>query len=510
MKLPVIALFSRTLRQESREFKTYALRLALVVTITFGLSAAAFSGRSAPGLTFFITTVFINFLFITLVGCSYFSSVITEEKEDLTLGLLKMTSLSPVSILLGKSTSKVIGALFLLLVQLPFTMFAMTLGGVSLSQIAASYLTLGAYVVFLSNLALFCSVICKSSRRAAYLTGFFLMFFFFAPTLWGPVVLQWLTPAPPAGPSLVLNALTTLFGLISDASPAAQIQKIMATGFSGPLFSYQVVSNIVLGAAFFLLAWRSFGYFTREQKEIGPGRGILPRRSSRLKFFGAGRAWSWPLAWKDFHFLAGGKIAFILKFPLLGSVIAFIAYFTSEVARQKVDLKTLGAITMITSVIAICAELGFYASRLFREEVRWKTLPTIMVLPGPLGKIVFQKIAGNLLCMIPSILFFIAGFLMSPQSLFIALREMARSGVLLLGICMLILFLYLTVLLSLFLRRGALGVSFIIVYICSGFFALPAVLGGVSGTLISFVCLIASSVGFHIAIRARLYRLAGQ
>ena len=52
-----------------------------------------------------------------------------EEKEEQTLGLLRMTGLSPLSILLGKSTSRLCGALLLLAAQFPFTIFAVTLGG---------------------------------------------------------------------------------------------------------------------------------------------------------------------------------------------------------------------------------------------------------------------------------------------------------------------------------------------------------------------------------------------
>ena len=74
----------------------------------------------------------MNFLIICFAAISYFSAAITEEKEEGTLGMLQLTKLSPFSILLGKSTSKMIGGLLVLLVQVPFAMFAITLGGVRL------------------------------------------------------------------------------------------------------------------------------------------------------------------------------------------------------------------------------------------------------------------------------------------------------------------------------------------------------------------------------------------
>ena len=83
------------------------------------------------------------------------------------LGLLRMTDLNPLSILLGKSTSRLCGALLLLAAQFPFTLLAVTLGGVSARQIVAAYLALGAYTFFLCNLALLASVVARRTGQAA-------------------------------------------------------------------------------------------------------------------------------------------------------------------------------------------------------------------------------------------------------------------------------------------------------------------------------------------------------
>src|SRR5947209_46324 len=130
MKLPVIVLFSRALRTDTRSLSIYLARAALMGLFVFSLVStqqlARFGMFGAPGLQFFSGVVAINFWFITLAGLSYFASAITEEKEEMMLGLLKMTGLSPVSILLGKSTSRLLGAVLLLAVQFPFTMLAVT------------------------------------------------------------------------------------------------------------------------------------------------------------------------------------------------------------------------------------------------------------------------------------------------------------------------------------------------------------------------------------------------
>src|ERR1017187_1795564 len=88
-----------------------------------------------------------------------------------------MTDLSPVAILLGKSTSRLVGGLLFLLVQLPFVLLAVALGGVGLLQIAAAYGTLLAYLFLVCNLALLFSVVFRSTTTAAAFTLVVLLVF---------------------------------------------------------------------------------------------------------------------------------------------------------------------------------------------------------------------------------------------------------------------------------------------------------------------------------------------
>ena len=131
---PTLALFSRSVREENRSRSPYIARFTLIVIVFFFLYSAYSwysMSRGAPGLEFFRTLTVINSIFITLAGIAFFSTAITEEKEEGTLGLLRMTKLSPVAILLGKSTSRLFGACLLILAQLPFTLLAVSLGGVT-------------------------------------------------------------------------------------------------------------------------------------------------------------------------------------------------------------------------------------------------------------------------------------------------------------------------------------------------------------------------------------------
>ena len=103
------------------------------------------------------------------------------------LGLLRMTDLNSIAILLGKSTSRLVGAFLMLVVQLPFILLAVTLGGVGLIQILAAYSSLLAYLFLVCNLALLCSVAVSQYRnrwRASCWDCCFV--FFLGPPFWRP------------------------------------------------------------------------------------------------------------------------------------------------------------------------------------------------------------------------------------------------------------------------------------------------------------------------------------
>ena len=174
---PLLALFLRSLRLHLRARSALVARVALIGIILFFLFAAHASATlaGAPGLGFFKLVMLLNLWFLTLGAVSYFASAITEEKEEGTLGLLRMTDLDPLAILLGKSTTRLCGALLLLAVQIPFTLLAVALGGIATRQIFAAYVMLGGYTFFLSNLALLASVIASRTAIASMLTGSFLV-----------------------------------------------------------------------------------------------------------------------------------------------------------------------------------------------------------------------------------------------------------------------------------------------------------------------------------------------
>ena len=181
MKTLNLSLFYRSLYADNRNWRNYLMRTLMLFLIGGSLLShlldSLTSVVAAPGLDFFHAITMLNFVFITTMGVALFSSAVTEEKEVDSLYLLLMTGVTPFSLLVSKGGSKFIIGLMLILAQLPFTLLAVSLGGISFYQVVCVYVSLIAYTFFLANLALFFSVITNRTYKAATLTLFSLVSF---------------------------------------------------------------------------------------------------------------------------------------------------------------------------------------------------------------------------------------------------------------------------------------------------------------------------------------------
>ena len=461
MSMPIFALFGFARRFESRHYLTYLARTAVagVILLYLILSQAGGSATGAPGLEFFTAVVYVNLAFITLAGVSYFASAIAEEKEEMTLGLLRMTRLSPLAILLGKAASRWIGVSLLLLVQLPFTFLAVTLGGVSMAQILAGYATLLAYLAFVSGLAVLCSLLAPTTAKAGCLVGAALIVFCLAPS-GGNALLDllvgkgWLLKNGP-----VQTELQSWLALVQKSSPIERVQEILATGFSGAPLGFQVLTNAAMGISLFLVAWPLFDWLTREQKEATPYRGLL---STRRRFFSPGRAWRDALMWKDFHFLTGGLVIMISKFILYGALIVGVYFWLHRSDfRMNFTPDYCDGLKYVL-LAALLIETLIYASRIFNQETTWRTLSSIYVLPLSTGKLAASKAAGCLLGVLPVAVYTAGAWALSLSSGGLdedSTSELLRMAALL---CQLAFLAHLVVYLSLRMKHGAIALAILI------------------------------------------------
>jgi hypothetical protein len=463
---PVFALMTRALTEESRLTRTHLARGALLAVVLMMLigSARSFGRVGAAGKELFMLVMMTNLAFLSLGAITHISSAVAEEKEDETLGLLRMTRLNPLSILLGKGASREFTLGVLVLLQVPFTLLTITLGGVSFTQIAAAYVVALAYVVLLTGLGLLCSVAMSRTSTATVSMSVILGTY-----LLGPFVGQLLCWTLFHGASR--QALSRLSEEAFYLNPFGRLTKIMETGFGGPVVDRLIGGGVVLGLLFFLIAWAGFDRFTREQKGVAPSRGLLLRTRRRSRWLGAGPVWGDGLAWKDFNFLAGGRpmvivrvfVYSLLTFGLVtwwavdrgiwanttsaeapwmavllvaalavessvlllravrgtlsGSRIVWrlpvysivlltgTVWWVNTIISAHRGLNDLAGVLLVGASFVLALELAVAASRIFGTEVKWGTWPSLAVLPRSLGGVVRRKTAGALLGLAPALLF---------------------------------------------------------------------------------------------------------
>ena len=121
---------------------------------------------------------------------------------------------------------------------------------------------------------------------------------------------------------------------------------------------------------------------------------------------------------------------------------------------------------------AVC--LALEAAHVFREEIRWKTLSSLVTLPVSVPELAYRKVAGTLAGTLPLLAGFVLGMLLVPEDVGEFLTKCSESRSLLecscVAILQFILFLHLTAFLSLIIKRGALPLAIAIQYLGGSFF----------------------------------------
>ena len=476
-----MALLTRSLRIDARLlqahfFRQFFVGLTLLLVVIAGVNGGILG---APGLAAFRLICYLDAVFITLAGMSYFATPISEEKDESTLSLLMMTGISPVSLLLGKSTSRLISASLAVLVQYPFTLLAMALGGILPGQIAMAYVALTAYLILVANLGLLCSVCCRTSHQASNRMVRLLGLFFV-----GVPLARWcyfsLIGSLGINPeNWLASAVSSLFYWLSAASVFKALEAILGTGFiPAAADRFQVWSNVVGGFAFFGLAWATFEHCIHREQISEPGgpRSAESRRNAKRT---RKRAWRNALVWKDSSFVARGRRSITREFALngalcvgIGLVIVGIYIAVPNFGNPSVGFSTRSAgdvsqqiggwiMTLMCLILATEAEVA--ASRVFSHEVREKTLPLLAILPVSRAWLYVSKIAGCLLRLAPAASYFTVGalgcYLSSPDEFHLGARILFDSDATWLVLWLAPLCLHLTAYLSLRINHGAIPLA---------------------------------------------------
>lgn len=392
-------LFSWTLRMDSKSILPHIIRacFAMFILIAIGTTFGNMFGVNRAGLEFFRAICFLNFLLITVSGVSYFVSALTEEKDSGTFALLQLAGMTPLAITLGKSTSRLVTSLMLLVIQLPFTLLSITLGGILWQQVIAAYLALAAWMILVANLALFCSARCNTSGRAAGLCGTILLLFFALPNL----ATGFLAAVPPGtvSPALakVLQEIPELFATISVGE---RLLEILQAGQDYSLVGTQFWASCGLGGLLFLISTVMLNYWTRPSETGGT------EPTGALRRWSLERTWPLPIAWKEFHFYTGGRTFFITK--LISGVILLTGFYVlQENQTQRWHWTLSGDLAwsaFLTFLAILSVELLLYSSGCLFHEVRQATQSTLAMAPYTPVRILLEKAGGCLIAVVPTLI----------------------------------------------------------------------------------------------------------
>lgn len=501
-------MLQHSLQLDGRLFRHHIYRLMFVgilyTFVVFATLQSLFVG--AAGQWMFVRIAQLDFWFISLAGISYFATVISEEKETESLGILRMAGISPSALLLGKSSSRMIVVCSLLSLQFPFALLAITLGGVTALQVFSVFVALLAYTAFVANLALFCSVIARRAGSASVMMTFSLAVFFF-----GPVLANALIGSLGSSAAGFTRVLETALAPEYETSVFSRLPEIMATGFDESPLSFQVLSNLTAAVLLFLLSRIVFDPVTRYHSVASTSRGLQFRPRGWLKFLGTGRAWKSALIWKDFHFITGGKPLFVLKSLAYGLLVVFACVVAFNDGSSNPFI-TISVWTIWPITLLLLIESTLMASRVFREEVQSNALSSLMLLPMGPARIAYAKVAGCLVALLPGLLLLGAGLACVVIAMFIEADSQADSAYLVglvfagmgvfSGLSFALFFVHLVAYLSLVVKWGSIPMSIGISIVLMILLACLWVFAG-------FIFL-SAAVGLHFMIGSRFKKLGMQ
>lgn len=447
-------------------------------------------------MVFFETISYLNLMFLSLLGIGFFSTSISEEREEDTLGLMLMAGVSPLAILAGKSAGRLIQALFLVAVQFPLTLLAVTLGGITTSQIASAYLGLTSYLILLAGFGLLCSTVARNNRVATMWMTIGLICYVFVPMIAAGL----LSSQPQISGGRLLDYVVRL-------SVFQQMGTILTSGFGESLISLQVISNASAGIACSLLSWAVFGYFSQNPSTESTTRGFLPSQGT-LALLAPCRAWSNPFLWKDFYFVSGGIVWLVIR-----TILCLAIYVLALIYVKAIGLDLLIANTEISAfqvflALGISVEAARMISRSMNDEIRGQTLSALLMLPRHPAYVIYSKLAGALFGILPMVivsLLIIMTTSRGAENFFV----MARLDAIFLPLTMFVFPSYFAIILAVYFRWGAVPLGFAMSIAFHVFVDTVIVLAAFQAVVpaLSLFLFFAAPLSVHFALLSRIRKL---
>jgi ABC-type transport system involved in multi-copper enzyme maturation permease subunit len=466
------ALLTRTLRLDTRAVSTHVRRFCIagLVLLLLAETSTMSTRMNAAGRALLGELAYTAAACITLFGISLFSSVITEEKEEQTIGLLRMAGLRPLAILLAKSGARVWDVLLVFAAVLPFALLAVTLGGVSTIQVIACAIALAAYLLMLAGIGVLLSVLRPTGQdAAAWLVGVLIL----------TQVVPWLFWSAPWAQAVTAASIWVRLGaLLYSATPLS-------------LVSTQLWVSLLVAVCCYALALALFDRFVRDE-ESQQARPLAARRGPLARLFTSRRPAPglWAIVSKDLQVQCGGRLMMAIKLVSLLVLIGVCLGIAAHSRNEPLDAVTIGKFVQFICLWWIPLEVAINLSRMFSTEIREQTLSTLLTLPYGAAAIAHAKLLAVAISISPALLVLGIGVALAPRGFTDAVTDAFSTPGGWSAITFVALFWYLSCFMSLVMRRGALagavGVMFLYYLIIVIFFARG---GGATDTMvfISFI-----------------------
>jgi hypothetical protein len=291
----------------------------------------------------------------------FFPTAILEERESGNLALLQLTGLTGLQVVIGKGGTYLIIALMVLAVQFPFAILGVTLGGISRAQVAFAFEILAIWVVLAWSISLLVSLFAKYASQAALLTATSVI----AVLWWSDIAALFCRFArivPTISFSLPLT-LTSQLACNLDFRTRSQL-------IDGAEWWYLLLAVVILALA----AW-----IFRIQILRATGEAAVLVRGKREACESYGRVRPPPVAWKDFHYLLGGKAGLWVRWASAAALVG--GGLLSKSPGWAIAAGCLGFIDCVTA-----------AARSFGDEAEEGSPDLLLLLPHSGPFVVDQKL----------------------------------------------------------------------------------------------------------------------
>jgi hypothetical protein len=387
------ALAARALMLRTRSWSAAWSRFILVGCLILVMVEDASHAVVAGGLTLLSGIAFTATFLASAAVLVATASAIAEEKEQGTLGLLRMAGLGPVGILLAKGGTRLVEAWMLTAMTLPMALAAVAIGGVSAVQVLALYVLILVWLSVVAGVGLVCSVLCATTAQALRLGAAVLLVF---------VIVPWLCSVGRYAPEPSLNAFTWM-------------SVILGAGFSGPVIGPCIIVHALLAYALAVLAWRCFpaGDAPRAPVTAAPVQARarwlrdLPRASRPPGGLAA-------LRWKEFHHVHGGWRGLLIA----AATPPVISFALLALVERSFDLvgKAFPGVLFWIAFLYLVWQVGLRLSTTCAAEIRAGTFDDLRTLPRPLWQVLMPKLGAIGIGAVPTLaVCVVAAFLLMRQ-----------------------------------------------------------------------------------------------